>query len=128
MSRAVTRATLTDPPLSPDQRLTIQDAIEAYTINNARMLQMDADAGSIEVGKSADFIVVDQDILSLAESGRAQDIAKTRVLETWFRGKNVYRRAATTAAQKSVSSMMARPSGFERAPHPTTTTFSRGFR
>ena len=128
MSRAVTRATRNDPPLNPDQRLTIQDAIDAYTINNARMLQMDADAGSIEVGKSADFIVVDQDILALAEAGRAQDIAKTRVLATWFRGKNVYRRAATTAAQKSESSMMARPSGLERAPHPTTTTFSRGFR
>jgi predicted amidohydrolase YtcJ len=46
--------------------------------------------GSLETGKSADFVVLDQDILKLADDGKADQIGKTKVLETWFRGKRVY--------------------------------------
>jgi predicted amidohydrolase YtcJ len=90
MSRAVTRALPGAPALNPDQAISIREVIEAYTINGARFLGRDAEAGSIEVGKSADFIVVDRDILKLADAGRAQRILDTRVLETWFAGKPVY--------------------------------------
>jgi predicted amidohydrolase YtcJ len=45
---------------------------------------------SIEVGKSGDFIVLNQDILKLADEGHADDIRNTDVLETWFMGKRVY--------------------------------------
>jgi predicted amidohydrolase YtcJ len=64
--------------------------IDAYTINGARFLHRDRIAGSLEAGKSADFIVVDQNILQLAASGHADDIARTKVLETWFQGREVY--------------------------------------
>ncbi len=93
MATAVTRRAPGRPALNPSQSITIRDAINAYTINGARYLRTDKDAGSIEVGKSADFVVVDQDILKLADQGRADDIGKTHALETWFMGRQVYRRA-----------------------------------
>ncbi|HUI58682.1 MAG TPA: amidohydrolase family protein [Steroidobacteraceae bacterium] len=89
MMRAVTRSLPGKPPLSPQQRIGIRDVIEAYTINGARMLNLQQEAGSIEVGKSADFIVLDRDILALAD-GHAEDIGQTRVIATWFQGKKVH--------------------------------------
>jgi predicted amidohydrolase YtcJ len=91
MAIAVTRRTPGLPALGPDQRITLPEVIEAYTISGARQLNIAADAGSLEVGKSADFIVLDKDIFALAERGHADDIAKTRVLQTWFQGKQVYK-------------------------------------
>jgi len=90
MSYAITRASRGAPALSPQQSITIHDAIEAYTINGARMLSRDKDTGSLEVGKSADFVILDRNIVTLGDSGHAADIAGTRVLATWFQGKKVY--------------------------------------
>lgn len=95
MSRAITRASAGQPALSPRQSITVREVIDAYTINGARMLNLQQQAGSIEVGKSADFIVLDRDILALADGGHPEKIAGTRILETWFQGNKVY--AAATA-------------------------------
>jgi predicted amidohydrolase YtcJ len=48
-----------------------------------------ARAGSIEPGKSADLIVLDRNLFECAPD----DLADTRVLETWFEGRKVYERA-----------------------------------
>ena len=90
MEIGVTRARRGLQPLSPWQRLPIEDVIDAYTINGARALNRSAEIGSLEVGKSADFIIVDQDILKLAHSGSPEKIGDTKVLGTWFMGKKVY--------------------------------------
>ena len=92
MAIAVTRRVPGQPPLNPGQSITIRDALDSYTINGARYLTVDRETGSIETGKSADFVVVDQDILALADMGKADDIARTHVLETWFMGRKVYQR------------------------------------
>ena len=55
-------------------------------------MNRDRETGSIEVGKSADFILLDRDILKLAAAGQGQEIAHTKVLETWFKGMAVYQR------------------------------------
>jgi predicted amidohydrolase YtcJ len=86
----ITRALPGLPPLSPWERLNVRDMIDAYTINGARALGRDKQIGSIEPGKSADFIVLNQDILALADTGRADQIRETKVLQTWFMGKKVY--------------------------------------
>jgi predicted amidohydrolase YtcJ len=90
MAMAVTRRLPGQPALNAQQAISIREALDAYTINGARMLGRDAEIGSLEVGKSADFVILDQDILALADAGRADDIATTHVLETWFRGRRVY--------------------------------------
>ena len=93
MAVAVTRRLPGQPALNAHETIPIRDAIDAYTINGAKYLNLDQDTGSIEVGKSADLVVVDQDILALADHGKPDDIARTHVLETFFMGKEVYRRA-----------------------------------
>lgn len=94
IAHAITRRNPGGKALNPGQDLKVDEAIAAYTINGARMLGIDKDAGSLDVGKSADFIVIDRDIVQLAADGRADDIAGTRVMQTWFRGKQVYARPA----------------------------------
>ena len=40
----------------------------------------------------ADFIILDRDIIALANEGKADEISDTLVLETWFDGRPVYRK------------------------------------
>jgi predicted amidohydrolase YtcJ len=94
LAHAVTRRYPGSPALGPKQRISLRSAVDAYTINGARMLGIDREAGSLRVGKSADFIVLDRDIFALAAAGNPDDIAKTQVLQTWFEGRRVYQRKA----------------------------------
>ncbi len=46
-------------------RASVADMIKGYTINNAKQLGLEKEIGSLEVGKSADFIVLDKDIFTM---------------------------------------------------------------
>ena len=86
---ATTRATLDGKyPQGwfPEQKLTIQEAIAAYTLGSAYAEFQDSEKGSIEPGKLADLILLDQDILTIAPA----EIRNTHVLDTWVGGELVW--------------------------------------
>ena len=82
------------PALNAAQAITIEDVLQAYTLNGARFLGRERETGSLEAGKSADFVMLDRDLLALAKAGQYEEIARTRVVGTWFRGRRVYRAPA----------------------------------
>jgi len=90
IEKAVTRDE-GEGPMNAAEGLAILDAINAYTISGARLMHQQDITGSLEAGKKADFIILDRDIIALANEGRADEIADTQVLETWFNGQPVYR-------------------------------------
>jgi predicted amidohydrolase YtcJ len=59
---------------NPAERVSVQEALELYTINGARIAFQETDRGSLEVGKLGDFVVLDEDPLEVARS-RIKDIA-----------------------------------------------------
>ena len=61
---AVTRQTTQGQVIHPEERLTRQEALKMYSIWPAYMSHSDKERGSIEVGKLADFVVIDRDYLT----------------------------------------------------------------
>jgi predicted amidohydrolase YtcJ len=99
IATGITRQLRGQPPLGPQERLDVRALIDAYTINSARALGRAAEIGSLEPGKSADFVLLDRDIVALADGGKAADIAGTKVLGTWFQGRQVYSAQAPETAK-----------------------------
>jgi hypothetical protein len=71
----------------PNERLTLEQAIQGYTMGGAIAARRDKTEGSIEIGKLADVIVISQDLFKIAPN----QIGKTKVLLTIVGGKIVYR-------------------------------------
>ena len=63
---AVNRLTESGRVLGPAQRITVAEALEAITLGAARTLKLDAEIGSIECGKRADFAVLGEDPTAVA--------------------------------------------------------------
>jgi hypothetical protein len=77
-----------DAPLHPEQLITREQALRFYTLNNAFLTFEEKEKGSLEVGKLADFIVLDRDILTCP----VDEVKDISVLQTWLGGKQVYAR------------------------------------
>jgi predicted amidohydrolase YtcJ len=87
MEHAITRSEARGrPALLPEQSLSLQDMVDAYTINAAFALKQEHTTGSIETGKRGDFIVLDRDIFSIDPF----DLHDTQVLATYLDGREVY--------------------------------------
>ena len=78
----------TDQPLHPEQRISREQAIRLYTINNAWLTFEEKEKGSLEKGKLADFIVLDRDILTCP----LEDVRNIQVEQTYLGGKLIYTR------------------------------------
>lgn len=88
---AVTRRTLDDKNPNgwiPEQKISAVEAIKAYTINNAYAAFEENVKGSIEVGKFADLVVLNEDILIL-DPVKIKDV---KVDMTIFDGKVIFKR------------------------------------
>lgn len=86
---AVTRMSAEDesiPVFIPEERISLDAALAAFTINAAFVNKHETDTGSVEVGKLADLIVLDKNLFDIAPA----DISETKVLLTLFGGQAVH--------------------------------------
>jgi predicted amidohydrolase YtcJ len=87
---AVTRRTLDDKHPDgwvPQQKISVEEALRAYTIDAAYAGFSDTSLGSLAVGKQADIVVLDRDIFQLPP----QEITSAQVEATIVGGEVVYR-------------------------------------
>lgn len=88
ISVAATRRAPSGRVLAPEQRLTVEQAIRAQTIDAAYQLFADDRIGSIEVGKYADLVVLSADPASVAPEA----VADLQVRATFLAGRQVHPR------------------------------------
>jgi predicted amidohydrolase YtcJ len=85
-------------PLAPQEAIDLATGIEALTINSAYMMQQEDKVGTLEVGKRADLIVLDQNLFEIPPT----EIGSTRVLLTVLDGKVVFDASDDPADKGSV--------------------------
>lgn len=80
----------------PDERIGLMDALKTYTINGAYAAYAEKQRGSLEVGKLADFVVVDiPDLMQAERNPELLRTMSTRVLATVVDGKVRYQKDGT---------------------------------
>lgn len=88
ISSAVTREYLNSNGKSwnPEQIISVEDAVRAYTINGAYATLEENTKGSIEVDKFADFTIVEENIFTLTPN----EIKDVKVISTILNGDVIY--------------------------------------
>ena len=76
------------PASNPKECVTLKQALKNQTINVAYQFHREDITGSLKVGKSADFVVLDKDI----EKIDVKDIVKLQVMETVFKGNTTFKK------------------------------------
>lgn len=76
------------PILNADERVDLETMIDAYTINGAYTMSLENEQGSIEVGKRADFVILDRNLFDIPTS----EISEANVTMTIFDGRTVYQK------------------------------------
>jgi predicted amidohydrolase YtcJ len=72
--------------ISPEERVSVLQALEMYTRNGAYLGFEESKKGSLEPGKLADFIMVDRDVLSVSP----EELKDVKALKTFVGGELVY--------------------------------------
>ncbi len=91
IAAAVTRQTLDGKHPDgwiPEQKISVEQAVRAYTVGSATAEFAENEKGTIEVGKLADFVVLSQNIFKVAPT----EISRTHALVTVVDGRVVYER------------------------------------
>jgi predicted amidohydrolase YtcJ len=86
---AVTRRTLDDKNPGgwfPDQKITVEQALRCYTVNNAWAGFQENKTGRLKAGMLADFTVLSEDLFSIAP----ENIRDTKILLTVVNGREAY--------------------------------------
>jgi len=86
---AVTRRTLDNKNpdgWGPEEKITVEQALKAYTLNGAYASFEEKIKGSLEPGKLADFTVISDDLTKIDPA----KIREAKILQTWVGGKKVY--------------------------------------
>ena len=99
LSAAVSRQDMEGEPPGgwiPAERLTFEQALQAYTRGAAYAGFAEEKIGSLEPGKWADFVIVDRDPTKVDP----QSLARTQVLETWIAGKKIWERAPSAGTER----------------------------
>lgn len=81
---AVTRKAANDDIVNAEEAITVPQAILGYTRDGAKIGGFD-DNGTLEVGKAADFVILNDDIFTVAHS----ELKNIHVNGTWMAGKRV---------------------------------------
>jgi predicted amidohydrolase YtcJ len=97
LSATVTRKTRSGRVLGAEHRVPVATALKAMTIWPAWQHFEEKTKGSIEAGKLADFVILSDNPLTIAEN----KIADIKVLETIKEGKSIYKRSTEAAALSS---------------------------
>lgn len=70
------------------QEISLEEAIKAYTINAAYVMRQEDKVGTLEAGKEADFIILNQNLFDI----NPDQINRTQVLKTYLQGQLIYER------------------------------------
>jgi predicted amidohydrolase YtcJ len=76
----------------PEERLSLDEALSAFTIGSAYVSHLDEETGSLEVGKLADLALLDRNL----RDRDAGPIGEARVQATWVEGREVYAKPMAT--------------------------------
>lgn len=76
-----------DQVLGKEERVSLKEMIESFTINGAKALLREDETGSIEKGKDADLVILEKDLFETP----VDEIAFVKVEETISRGKTIYK-------------------------------------
>ncbi|TBR20354.1 MAG: amidohydrolase [Chitinophagaceae bacterium] len=86
MATAVSRKAKDNSVIGENQKITLQQALLAYTVGSAVADDLADVKGNLSVGKYADFVVIDKNPLRLI------DVADVATIETWINGELQYQK------------------------------------
>lgn len=78
-----------DSPFWKEELVTRQQALKALTLNGAYQMQNEKERGSIQVGKYADFVLIDKDVMN-EKTCPDKEIHTGSVISTYFEGQSVF--------------------------------------